>query len=228
MKKEKISKLNEWGKGKDFYLVKMAQQFARSTETYFKLLKSVKCGEQLEVPLYVPNVKEWLKLYQNQTNIIESVIETVKRLGGIAGEVAGVLEKTSLNSLKEGKLRLNEARKELNRIKDQHEADIEPDGGREVDVNSAMKMLEALKNPEIVFFLRVTIPCWLLYGDYPGRMFKDAQHGNLKALKKLLRLDPSVISEPNIAEFLHQTRVKGKKGTYESLIEDLKRGPKEK
>ncbi len=47
-------------------------------------------------------------------------------------------------------------------------------------------------------------------------------------MERLLRLDPSVVSEPRIAQYLHEARVNGKKATFELIAEALKRGPRAK
>jgi hypothetical protein len=86
MQKQRLSKLNEWAKGKPYLLVMIAQQLAGGTEACFKVLKSVKAGERIEVLSYVPDVKEWLKLYRSHRKILRSAVETVKGFGGMAKE----------------------------------------------------------------------------------------------------------------------------------------------
>jgi hypothetical protein len=49
MQKHKLSKLNEWAKDKPYLLVTFAEKLAEGTEACFKVLKSVKAGERIEV-----------------------------------------------------------------------------------------------------------------------------------------------------------------------------------
>ena len=58
---------------------------------------------------------------------------------------------------------LSEAEKKFDRVRDQQEAEIKLAERGMTDQDFAKKMMEALKEPEIAFFFRVLIPCWLLY-----------------------------------------------------------------
>ena len=49
MKKEKMSKLNEWGKDKPLGLVMMAEQLEVSVETYFEFLKLIKATSSIHL-----------------------------------------------------------------------------------------------------------------------------------------------------------------------------------
>jgi hypothetical protein len=228
MIKHKLSKLNEWAKDKPYFLVMMAQQLAGGTETCFKVLKLVKAGERIEVLSCVPDVREWLKLYRNHRRILLSAVKMLKGLGGMAREGALVVERTLFIPKNERRKILSEAEKKFDRVRDQQEAEINLAERGMTDQDFAKKMLEALKEPEIAFFFRVLIPCWFLYRANAQVLFKKARFGDREALENLLRLDPSVVSEPRIAEILHQARVRGKKGTFQSLAEALNRGPKGK
>lgn len=246
MGEHKLSKLNEWGKEKPPGLVIMGQELAISTEDCFEYLKWFKAGERIEGLLCVPNVKEWLELYRNHRKVLRVVIERFKAFGGIAGEGAELAEimffgfrnmKKFMERLTkewkkmrpyEQRRLMSKAQKQVNRIRNLHEADMKSDFEGKMDEDLKRKLLEALKEPEIAFFFRVWIPCWLLYGYYPGKIFKRARFNKAGALEKLLRLDPSVVSEARIAQYLHEARIKGKKATFELLAEALKRGPRAK
>jgi hypothetical protein len=107
-------------------------------------------------------------------------------------------------------------------------ADIESDIKGKVDEEFNRKLKEALNEPEVNFYLRVWIPCWFLYRDYPPRLIRRARLGDVKTMDKLLRLDASVINDLRIGENIHQARGKGKGATFERLIEATLKGPKGK
>ena len=56
----------------------------------------------------------------------------------------------------------------------------------------------ALKQPEIRFFVTVVLPCFLVYREHPTRMMHLARLGDEVALERLLRIDKYVLHEPRI------------------------------
>jgi len=80
----------------------------------------------------------------------------------------------------------------------------------------------------VLFFIRVWIPCWLLYGNFPPNILRSARLGNIDALEKLIRLDGSIIHDPKIAEFLNREASKKNKSTYNFLIRSIGKKPKGK
>jgi hypothetical protein len=68
-----------------------------------------------------------------------------------------------------------------------------------------------LQRPESFFFVRVELPCQVLYREPPGLLMRRARLGDLDALDKLIRLDKTVLCDPMIAE--HWTRLMDLKPT---------------
>lgn len=60
-----------------------------------------------------------------------------------------------------------------------------------------------ISNPEIQFFLRVIIPCLLLYGKFPSQLLRKARLGDEKAIKQLAQIDYSIIHDKKISKYLH-------------------------
>jgi hypothetical protein len=78
------------------------------------------------------------------------------------------------------------------------------------DLDEDAKLATLVPSPEVQFLMRVVIPCWLLHGEEPGRLFHRARTGDLDALEKLLRLDKAVICDPMIANEFHQAATSSK------------------
>lgn len=57
-----------------------------------------------------------------------------------------------------------------------------------------------------VFMLQVALPCHFIYLTHPVKLLKDARHGNLDSMEKLLRLDSSTLFDRKIANRLHSLR----------------------
>lgn len=241
-----MKQLNEWAKGKPQGLVIMAQQFAVAAEPCFEFLKKIKLGDRIEAFSSLPKAKEWVRLYRNHRRMERSLIECLRGFGKNVGVWAEVIEliflrrKTLRNVLENIKKQfeimrpferrrfISKGQKEASRVYSLHLADIESDINRNVDEKLNRRLKEALSEPEIKFFFKVWVPCWFLYGDYPPRLLRRARLGHLKPMEKIVRLDPSVVNDPKIAEYLHQARAKGKKKTLSVLTDALLKGPKAK
>ncbi len=57
----------------------------------------------------------------------------------------------------------------------------------------------AIGTPELQYFIRVWLPCWVLYREYPPLLLRSARLGDIGALDRLLRLDKYIIGDPVIA-----------------------------
>lgn len=60
-----------------------------------------------------------------------------------------------------------------------------------------------LASAEGQFFIRVWMPCFVMYRTYPAPLLRQAGDGDLDSLEKLLRLDKSVVADPRIAHHWH-------------------------
>jgi hypothetical protein len=246
MRKITLPELTKWGKGKPLGLVIVAEQLAISAEPCFQFLKLIKSGDRIEAFSSLPKAKEWVRLYRNHRQMQKSLIEGLRRFGKngkFFAELADAIllkRKTMRKVLESMKKRfvkmrpheqrrfISEAQKEVNRLYSLHLADIESDIKGKVDEEFNRKVKEALNEPEINFYLRVWIPCWFLYRDYPPRLLRRARLGDVKTMDKILRLDASVLNDSRIGENLHQARGKGKSATFERWIEATLRRPKAK
>jgi hypothetical protein len=60
--------------------------------------------------------------------------------------------------------------------------------------------------PEILFFLKVLFPCWILYNEHPTFLLRKARQGDIDSLGKLLRLDKTLIKDRLISEQIIRSR----------------------
>lgn len=241
-----MNKLIEWGVGKPVGLVIIAQQLAVSAESCFEFLKLIKAGEKIEALSSMPKGKEWVSLYRNHRKMERCLIKSLRRFGKngkLAAEVGeafflerGKLKKTlgefqksyrEMNAVERRQI-MSRGQKDLNRLYALHIADIESDIKGKVDEKFNTKFKEALNNPEINFYLRVWIPCWLLYGEFPPRLLRQARLGKLSGMDKLIRLDTRVLNDTKIGDYLHKAREEGKKRTVDRITEAIRGGPKPK
>ncbi|MBJ6799766.1 hypothetical protein [Geomonas propionica] len=95
-------------------------------------------------------------------------------------------------------------------------------------VKDAALQLFANMELEGSFFMLVLVPCWLLYRDHPTRLYRKARLGDLKALEKLLRLDPLVLHDQSIGSRIQALRFTNKTAAYQNLLEAPLKRPKAK
>lgn len=240
-------KLDAWANGKPPLIAIIAQQIAVSADSCYIALTALKSGEPIEGYKKPPKLAEWINFYKNHRIIIQNLKGTLKRFDEIAEIGIFVSDILILNRKVRRRLGSkkfnNKPRKDLEGLsqedwKEIQEVgktvyqislkDIESDIKGEYDDELSKEIKESLKDPEMLFFIKVWAPCWLLYREFPPTLLRSARLGNIKALEKLIRLDKSIIHDPKIAEFLHQAKEKKNKAIYNDLIKTLQKGPKEK
>jgi hypothetical protein len=78
------------------------------------------------------------------------------------------------------------------------------------------------------FFVKVTAPCWILYGIAPVTLYRQARQTrqcDLEAIDKLLRIDSLMIHEPRISNAITSSRSTQSQNIYESLLAAPNRSP---
>ena len=244
---EKMRGLNEWAKGKPLGLVMIGQQFATGTEPLFKWLRSIKGEELLTDYITPPSLKEWLSLYKDQRHLEKRLIEIFKGIGGIAEYGANMAELflefiryikkkgiESINkeweklSVEERSEILKEGQRQLEEVGKLHSYDIESDIDGKADEELNKRIIKALKTPEMLFLIKVWAPCFFLYGELPKRVFEKARLGDIDAIEKILRVDPSVIGDQKICEHFYKASWKKDKTGFNIMVKALQRGPKGK
>lgn len=183
-----MKKLDEWAKGKPIPIAIVAQQIAVSAEPCSEFLKSLKVGERIERYYKLPSYKEWLRFYKNHRIVNEYLLKTFKKFGEIAEIGAELAELLSLNRKKRRqlgstkfnkkikdeleKLNPNEMQQLVSEIKNFWEyvyklslADIKSEINGNSDDDFMKLFNDVLKDYEMLFFIRVWSPCWLLYGE---------------------------------------------------------------
>ncbi len=246
-----MKKLDEWAKDKPILLAIFAQQVAVNAEPCFEFFELFKVGERIENYHELPPLKTWLSFYKNHRLLYEYLIKVFKEFGGIGEIGAELAELLSFNRKKRrqlgstkfnnkikeviGELSPNEMQQLISEINNFWEdvynlnlADIKSGINGTEDDGFIKKFKDVLKDHEMLFFIGVWTPCWILYGEFPPTLLRSARLGDIEALEKLIRLDPSVIHDQKIAEYLHQAKSKRNKFEYNHLTRCLQKNPKVK
>lgn len=86
----------------------------------------------------------------------------------------------------------------------------------------------ALESPEGQYYLRVWLPCWVLYREYPPRLLRAARLGDIDALDSLLRVDKYIVGDPGITKQLGEYLTEGTSGQRKQLTDALEGKPKKR
>jgi hypothetical protein len=219
---------NEWAKDKPPLIAKYAFLIATSAEDCLELFDDVEKGKRIEGNVHLPRLKNWLKMYNNPEKVI---IDLFSSLGNIDNDFIGIKDfyKDAVKAEKElKKMTPEQIRSEIEKIppeklkaiiKNSYETykglqetfvnkTIADEWKQETEINKDKKekKIELANKAEVIFFVRVLYPCFLLYRTYPNNLIRKARTGDDDALKKLIRLDKSVIFDPKISEIIHQAQ----------------------
>jgi hypothetical protein len=239
---------DEWAKDKSPLLAVASFALAGSAESCLGLLQMLKSGELIENITNLPPINQWLNMYRNHRKLYKGIVGALRALDKETSKAVDFYEFVleCFNQVKrmkpEEKWREREkiSTEELQRTMDElrkkeHELEawikaIYSDDDFEtesVDQNEARKQARRfLHTPEIIFYFRVWIPCFLLYGTYPPYLLRKARHGDDDAIEKLLRLDKAVIDDPKIKEIFHQSAVSKKRSKFDLMSKAIQKAPK--
>jgi hypothetical protein len=247
MQSTKLKNIDKWAKDRPFFIAIIAPQIAVSAQPCYQFLKVQKSGQHINPIKQVPELKYWLLLYKDH-RILESYI---KKAFLKFGEFAGIgIELFDLFKLNRKQRLILGSEKFNNSIKREIEAltqdeweeikefwnsiynasieDIKSDLDNGYNQELALSVKASLHDPEMIFFFRIFVPCWLLYGVFPCRLLRSARLGNIDDLEKLIRIDKSIIHDPKISAYLHKESLNINRSKYNYLINCLKKGPKSK
>lgn len=201
-----------YGNGKPLLFVLVATQIAASVDALTALMKELigKKRSPKHVPP-VPPITEWLRMYRrhnqmwNKVDLLQVLDDESEFTGqeGARGFRALVaMPSDERNEVIRENFSDDELRELLSLL-----AGIEFPPRQEV-VTALVKHFEEeadsdadqlddfMGDVEVQFFFRVWVPCWIIYQEYPSNLMRRARQGDLDAMDNLLRLDKSVIHDP--------------------------------
>lgn len=225
--------LEKWAEGKPPLWVMVAHQIAIGAEACYEACVLARSRGPVGGAA-MPGVDQWYRLFRRHRRVMAVALKALlpdgperalsEELGGVAqgiGAMRGVkpeemraeMEKTlqgdrekllrEVQAYGEGlyRLHLESIRREIAEGKEGSIPEIKP---------------EAV--PEVLFFLRVTFPCWIAYGRPVGRLLREARSGqNLQAVEDLLRLDKAAIEDPRVRQYFHAAVNEGRPGVVQRL-----------
>lgn len=239
---------DEWAKDKSPLLAMASFALAESTEDTLEFLQKFKSGKLIENILILPPINQWLNLYRNHRKLYKGVSSALRAIDSQTSDLVDFYEfllgcfneskkmnpeekRKAMDSLSPEELKenFNIAKKSASELETQMmELFKSNDNADSEELDEKEKKKRArifLKTPEIIFYLRVWIPCFLIYGIYPPYLLRKARSGNEDAIEKLLRLDKSIIDDPKIKEIFHQASISKKKGKFYLMTDAIQKAP---
>ncbi|MBL4702672.1 MAG: hypothetical protein JKX85_15615 [Phycisphaeraceae bacterium] len=204
--------LHQWAIGRLVPVAMIAQQCALNSEFVTECLHAIRQGELQKVMGYGEPERSWFQMYR-RPQLIREIIT-----GEIAGETPATnwLVQGGLTSRGQNPTDACIKTKLLPKADLQHVAQTMS----QIYIAAYWEHLEALVQeenddaflefgekvhiPSMRYFLLVWIPCLFEYGVFASSLYASCRRGNVDALDKLLRLDPSVMFDCQVAK--HITR----------------------
>lgn len=218
----------------------LAMTLAALAEPISDYLQHIKDPSGIFNQLPVPDLKVWLEMYRKPSRL-----KKMNRAMIVNLQEAEKMAKEFQNNILAGVKELNITDEQMNEIKeglDKIGFDVlsNMDEVNKKKYKSLPKKLHAELDrtkkeymfslgdvtTEQIFFIKVFMPCFLMYKTYPIKLFRKARLGDIDALEKLVRLDDSIILDKRISKIYHSSSTK--RSVKERLNNSLASGPKEK
>jgi len=208
-----MDELEKWVKDKPKVLVILSGIYVVLTETFYLLLKESNKTLNKAGLTDVPPINLWLKFYKNSSWLAEYTKELITAeilsdsslaewgIGLISQmyeedtQISDILDNIKVPS--EIKHYILEKVKEISPEKYSldYRSYLDPEINETKDISI---------EPATLFFFRVYLPCWILYGEEPDILYRRAGQGDIKSLCNLLRLDKAIVNNQKIADIIHK------------------------
>ncbi len=248
-KNKKTKHFDKWAKDKSPLLAMASFVLAESAEDTLEFLQKFKSGKLIENILYLPPINQWLNLYRNHRKLYKGVSSALRAIDSQTSDLVDfyefhlgcfyeskkitpeekskVIDSLSPEELKENFTIAQKRARELEtQMMELFNSADNVDSEALDEKEEKKRARRFLQTPEIIFYLRVWIPCFLIYGIYPPYLLRKARSGNEDAIEKLLRLDKSIIDDPKIKETFHQASIVQKRGKFYLMTDAIQKAPK--
>lgn len=184
--------LDKWAKDKPILIAMFSQQLAIGALSLLTVLEAVKNQKLIKDPDVLPTAKQWINLYKDHRRVNNYLDHTFKKLGIFNEkmiEFAGLLSNIEIEKkrlaerdvienfrkqlsnlgLYDGIETDPEAHKSLKEAYQKNLADLRAEISGQVDPDSDAQIQKHSRDPELIFFFKVMLPCLLLQGRAPKK-----------------------------------------------------------
>lgn len=221
--------VEKWSQGKHTLIALFAPQVAAFAREIPDILRFQKKHQLLSYKFPVPHLPSWYALHRSRSRYCIPFIGMISEGSPFAQqslEMGLVMHDLFRNPEKLANISftpelLEEGQQYANNLIRMSFAEIE-DGFKDTPLDPKIRaIVQGYKDnheTELVFLFLVAFPCWLLYKEWPSKIYRKARLGDTTAIHKLLRLDPFLLHDPAIGREIQKIRINGKQSVYESLL----------
>lgn len=211
----------KWAEGRPSVVAVLAHMYASMAPLAYGLLETVKDDRNFVKEGEQPDLKLWLSLYKKQRKVRTAAMGIFNDPTGFLNFDRDVFSGTeSINNdstpddLSKSFCSIFGQENDKNLLQNYIESQQTTTPQLEKSNPNGIAT-EKISQPEFYFWIRVYLPCWLLYGELPARLLRKARQGNIDAIDKLIRLDSSTIFDPKISTLVHKYRA------YDKMKHDI-------
>lgn len=227
--------IENWAKDKSVLLAILAPQAASIARDMPEALCNVKQRLLYGLQFPLPDLPSWFDLYHVPEKSVMALVSLLLEYSDFVQKSVsfGYMVKELQDSVKdslETKPTFSTQQQEdfissLNDMLSSANAELRDDlSGTPFDSITRAKFLLSIKENEMElgYFFLVFAPCWLLFQISPNRLYRKARRGDVKALEKLLNLDPLMLHDPTIGREMQKLRFKNRTNDYERLLDAVR------
>lgn len=223
----KLRNTRKWAEGKPVLLAAMSAELAFMAEQAYGLMMALRHSSEFRSAFRIENPQAWLTLYRRHRFIEMTFIR--EHLGMCESFTPPGLMRDALGTYAEtGKVPVCSVPQEC--VIEQLEAvertlsdgiwrNIEDDLRRRRTESDEQRLEEwrNLSSQESTFWLRVMLPCWLEYGMSAAQLLREARHGDIQAIDRILRLDECALQDPRIMLHFSEAKRNPAKGRFKRM-----------
>ena len=230
-----------WAKDKSVLLAILAPNAAAFARDMPEALRCVKERRFYDFQFPLPDLLTWYGLYRAPEKALLALLNLLLEFSDLAqkavsfGETVNELQDFAKENI-ETKPVFSPQQKEnftssINAMLSSSYAELRDEfSNTPFDAKTKTRFLQRLKENEmeLSYFFLVLTPCWLLFQISPNRLYRKARRGDVKALEKLLNLDPLMLHDSTIGREIQKLRFKNRTNDYERLLEAVRKPLKPK
>ncbi len=231
-----MNAIRKWTEGKPPEIAFLATTLASSPKNFYALLQAYRSRAILKAFEITSSPKQWLSFYFDHRQIELTIRDLFQSIGGMAKELLDYNAKTGeiQNEIKKYESREDAPPELLEAAKAHINVDLQ--GLLVNQVEAIVKNFEEsdgeqisddeLNQPEIMFAMVVSAPCWIMYREYPATLLRKARQGSEEHLEKLLRLDPSVLADSKVFAHFQAARLKFNPSVFNQMLQNIEKPPR--